>query len=153
MPRSKLFGYSVEHEAGQVVITIEGSMAGEAMQRMSRGMPAMRMAGRRGRGGRGMGGMAMPFPFDQLGSPSVALTSLFPPAGATPAGAIGTGAVETDIAQIFAQGFDRSYDEYDAKLQAYRAVLESQVEPAPGDAAETETPASRRKQPPAEAAS
>lgn len=148
MPRSKLFGYSVEHEDGQVVITIEGSMAGEAMQRMS----AMRMSGRRGRGrggGRG-GGLAMPFPFDQLGSPSVALTSLFAPEGTIVAAASGGEAGDTDIAQIFAQGFDRSYDEYDAKLQAYRAVLAAQGDTA---ADGTDTPASRRKASAAEAAS
>lgn len=153
MPRSKLFGYSVEHEDGQVVITIEGSMAAAAMQRLSGLPPAGRGRGRGGRGGTRGGGLAMPFPFDQLGSRSVALTSLFAPEDTLSTDTLGdeTG---TDIAAIFAQGFDRSYDEYDAKLQAYRAVLAAQGETAAAaEKTETDTPASRRKASTAEATS
>lgn len=113
MSRSLLFGYSVAREDGRVIVTIEGEMAGEVMAGLTR-------RGRRG---------ASAFPFGPLGSPSMGLASLFS-AGEQP-GVEGEDEEEEaggtqSLAEVFGQGFDRSYGEYEARLSAYREILASE---------------------------
>ena len=107
MSRSILFGYSVAREDGKVVVTIEGPMAGQVMGGL---------AGRGPRGGRS------PFPFGPLGSPAMGLATLFA-TGEEIAEDNADDAVEPSLADVFGQGFDRSYGEYEARLKAYREIL------------------------------
>jgi hypothetical protein len=117
MTRSTLFGYTVEKEEDDdsVVITVSGPMARTFLQRLA-GDPRNR---------HGTGLLPAPLPWRALGSRSVEINAgrERQPNGADD---------KPDLKDIFGQGFDRSYSEFDAQLATYRSLLD-QEEPRPAD--------------------
>ena len=117
MTRSTLFGYTVEKEEDDdsVVITVSGPMARTFLQRLA-GDPRNR---------HGTGLLPAPLPWRALGSRPVEINTgrERQPNGADD---------KPDLKDIFGQGFDRSYSEFDAQLATYRSLL-GQEEPRPAD--------------------
>lgn len=124
MSRSVLFGYTVERDDGKIVITLSGSMAGTVLDRMAH----------RG-GGRGRGNPAAAlFPFGALGSASVSLAPLFEPQAEIEPEPEEAESFEDDLKDVFGQGFDRNYQDFETRLVAYRELLTAPAEPAPAAA-------------------
>lgn len=116
MSRSILFGCSVTREDGRLLVAIEGERAEEVIAYFAR---RTRFAGSR-------------FSPEHLGSPSIGLTSLF--AGNEVAAPAADTCEEPDLAQVFGQGFDRPYAEYEARLKAYRDILAAEAQAEDEDA-------------------
>lgn len=148
MPRTILFGYSVEMDEGTITISLSGSMAGAVLEDM---------AGRWGRGRRRGGGRLPLLPSGWLGSGSVSLGSLLAQSaepeedGPEDANAdAGAEADAPDLKEVFGQGFDSSYQEFEAKLLAYRELVSGDAPSQAASAAASPAPAEPAPAPAAE---
>lgn len=121
MSGSLLFGYSVEENDDKFVITLAGKLAVPIMQDIAANVGA----GRRGRGQ--LPGL---FPYSLLASHAVGLAGQ--ENGEREKG-------ETELADIFGQGFDKDLDEYERHLERYRSLLPSGVTIAHGGGAHSFT--------------
>lgn len=107
MSGSLLFGYSVEESDDKFVITLAGKLAVPIMQDIAANV---------GTGRRGRGQVPGLFPYSLLASHAVGLTGQ---------ACAEREKEETELADIFGQGFDRDLDEYERHLERYRALLPS----------------------------
>lgn len=109
-----LFGYTVEENDGTFVITLSGKLAVPILQDIGANM------GRRN--GRDSDVPAL-FPFSALASDAVHLTAQ---------DAEGAAAGQTNLEEIFGQGFDRDFAEFDQQLDQYRQLLRHYGDAAAG---------------------
>lgn len=115
MSDSLLFGYSVEEDDGKFVITLAGKLAVPIMQDIAANV---------GAGARGNNGVTRMFPYSLLASHAVGM------AGQANAERAADG--ETQLADIFGQGFDKDLGEFERHLERYRSLLPSGVAIAQG---------------------
>lgn len=113
MSDSLLFGYSVEEDDGKFVITLAGKLAVPIMQDIAANV-----------GARGNNGVTRMFPYSLLASHAVGMAGQ---ANAEPAEQS-----ETQLADIFGQGFDKDLGEFERHLERYRSLLPSGVAIAQG---------------------
>ncbi|MVA98373.1 hypothetical protein GN330_14080 [Nitratireductor sp. CAU 1489] len=109
-----LFGYTVEENDGTFVITLSGKLAVPILQDIGANM------GRKN--GRDSDVPAL-FPFSALASNAVHLTAQ---------DAEGAAAGQTNLEEIFGQGFDRDFAEFDQQLDQYRQLLRHYGDAAAG---------------------
>lgn len=115
MSRSMIFGYSVVQDEGKLIITVEGEMAGAVMTSLSHRMARANLPA---------------FSLPPLGSPSMGVSSLF--CANKPDIVEGTNVTDgLGLAEVFGQGFDRTYSEYETRLRAYSDILAAQSEDGP----------------------
>ncbi|MEQ8451797.1 MAG: hypothetical protein RIB97_19185 [Nitratireductor sp.] len=125
-----LFGYTVEETDGTFVITLSGKLAVPILQDIGANM------GRRN--GRDTDVPAL-FPFSALASNAVHLTAQ---------DAEGAAAGEPNLEEIFGQGFDRDFAEFDQQLDQYRQLLQHYGEAAAaGNAASPDDDGKSKKSP------
>jgi hypothetical protein len=118
MTRSTLFGYTVEVDDDEsVVITVSGPMARTFLQRL----------GSDPRNRHGTGLLPAPLPWRALASRPVEIKG-------GRERQLNGGAEKPDLKEIFGQGFDRTFSEFDAQLAAYRTLLDEE-QPQAGDEA------------------
>ncbi|PSM16712.1 MULTISPECIES: hypothetical protein [Nitratireductor] len=108
-----LFGYTVEENDGTFVITLSGKLAVPILQDIGANM------GRKN--GRDTDVPAL-FPFSALASNAVHLTAQ---------DAEGAASGEANLEEIFGQGFDRDFAEFDQQLDQYRQLLQHYGAAAP----------------------
>lgn len=104
MSDSLLFGYSVEEGDGKFVITLSGKLAVPIMQDIAANI---------GSGASDKRGLPMMFPYSLLASDAVRMTTESKDEEPR----------DTELADIFAQGFDKDLEEFDRRLGRYQALL------------------------------
>ncbi|HET6274779.1 MAG TPA: hypothetical protein VFE16_02410 [Candidatus Cybelea sp.] len=107
MAHAVLFGYTIEENDGDIVITVSGPLARQILHGINAGLD----------GARTLASLPIVVPFGNLASQSVRLSSgnRLPMQTAPDE--------KLSLKEIFGQGFDRGLSDFEADLQHYRHLL------------------------------